>query len=89
MGRTIPSIAMVFLQDEAELQRFRGAMRKEDQIALDELFDSAHKHLAAAAYAGSATPFEIFLLAMLLEEHKQVKRLRDYLISCGVDGADI
>jgi len=40
------------------------------------LFAAARQHLAAAAYAGHALPFEIFLLAMLLEEHKEVIRLR-------------
>ena len=36
------------------------------------LFAAAHQHLAAAAYAAHALPFETFLLAMLLEEHKEV-----------------
>ncbi len=77
MGRTLPSITQVFLQEEDALRRFRRALRRADQQALDELFDMAHHRLAAAAYAGSATPFEIFLLAMLLEEHKELRRLRD------------
>jgi hypothetical protein len=79
MGRTLPSITQVFLQEEEALARFRRALRRADQLALDELFDAAHHHLAAAAYAGSATPFEIFLLAMLLEEHKDLRRLRSSL----------
>ena len=79
MGRTLPSITQVFLQEEDALRRFRRALRRADQQALDELFDAAHHHLAAAAYAGSATPFEIFLLAMLLEEHKQLRKLYDTL----------
>lgn len=79
MGRTLPSITQVFLQEEDALRRFRRALRRADQLALDELFDAAQQHLAAAAYAGSALPFEIFLLAMLLEEHKEVTRLREML----------
>ena len=43
---------------------------------LDELFAYAGLHLAPAAYASHTIPFEIFLLAMLLEEHKEVMRLR-------------
>jgi hypothetical protein len=43
------------------------------------LFDSAHKHISAAAYAAHALPFETFLMAMLLEEHKEVMRLRKIL----------
>ncbi len=76
MGRTLPSVTQVFLQQEQSLARFRRALRRADQLAFDELFDAAHQHLAAAAYAGHALPMEIILLAMLLEEHKEVQRLR-------------
>ena len=79
MGRTIPSVTQVFMQEEAAFTRFRRALRRADQLALDDLFNSARKHLAAAAYAAHALPFEVFLLAMLLEEHKEVIRLRNRL----------
>lgn len=79
MGRTLPSITQAFLQEEQSFARFRRALRRSDQIALDDLFASAQKHLAAAAYASNALPFETFLLAMLLEEHKEVMRLRERL----------
>jgi hypothetical protein len=51
-------------------------LRRSDQLALDDLFAAAQKHLAAASYAAHALPFETFLLSMLLEEHKEVMRLR-------------
>jgi hypothetical protein len=76
MGRTLPSITQVFIEEEGSFVRFRRALRRRDQVALDDLFAAARQHLAAAAYAGHALPFEIFLLAMLLEEHKEVIRLR-------------
>ena len=72
MGRTLPSITMAFLQEEESFSRFRRALRRSDQMALDELFAAARGHLAAAAYAANALPMETFLLAMLLEEHKEV-----------------
>ena len=76
MGRTLPSITQAFLQEQDSFSRFRRALRRSDQRALDDLFASAQQHLAAAAYAAHALPFEMFLLAMLLEEHKEVQRLR-------------
>ncbi len=79
MGRTLPSITQVFLQEQAALARFRRALRRTDQRAFDDLLDAAHKHLSAAAYAAHVLPFEIFLLSMLLEEHKEVLRLRDQM----------
>jgi len=80
MGRTLPSVTQVFLKEQESFLRFRRALRRSDQKALDDLFAAAHKHLAAAAYASHALPFEVFLLSMLLEEHKQVLRMR-YLLN--------
>jgi len=76
MGRTVTSITQTFLKERAAFARFRRALRSSDQQVLDDLFASAQKHLAAASYASHALPFETFLLAMLLEEHKEVVRLR-------------
>jgi hypothetical protein len=83
MGRTLPSATQAFLQEQEAFTRFRRALRRSDQVALDDLFASARQHLAAAAYASHALPFEVFLLAMLLEEHKQVMQLRRLLEESG------
>lgn len=77
MGRTVSSITQTFLEEKAAFSRFRRALRRRDQQALDDLFAAARKHLSAASYASHALPFETFLLAMLLEEHKEVRRLRE------------
>lgn len=76
MGRTLKSITQVFLEEEQSFARFRRALRRSDQLVLDDLFASARQHIAAAAFASHALPFEVFLLSMLLEEHKEVVRLR-------------
>jgi len=83
MGRTLPSATQAFLQEQESFARFRRALRRSDQVALDDLFASARQHVAAAAYASHALPFEVFLLAMLLEEHKQVMHLRRLLEEAG------
>jgi hypothetical protein len=79
MGRTLSSITMAFMQEQEAFSRFRRALRRSDQLALDDLFAMARKHLAPAAYAAHALPMETFLLAMLLEEHKEVMRLRQLI----------
>jgi hypothetical protein len=76
MGRTLPSITQAFLEEQQSLSQFRRALRRRDQHALDDLFASSRQHLAAAAYASHLLPFEVMLLSMLLEEHKQVQKLR-------------
>jgi hypothetical protein len=84
MGRTLPSITQTFLQEQESYARFRRALRRSDQQALDDLFAAAHQHLAAAAYAANALPFETFLLAMLLEEHKQMMLMKEKFSSLGL-----
>jgi hypothetical protein len=79
MGRTLPSITQAFLNEQQSLTRFRRALRLEDQRALDDLLGSSRRHLAAAAYASHLLPFEVMLLSMLVEEHKQVLRLQQEL----------
>jgi len=79
MGRTLPSITQAFLEEQGSFSRFRRALRRSDQLVLDELFVAARKHLAAAAYASNPLPIESFLLAMLLEEHKRVLHLQHLL----------
>lgn len=76
MGRTLPSITQAFLQEQQSLARFRRALRRGDQVALDELLADARRHLAAAAYASHLLPFESMLLAMLVEERKLVDDLQ-------------
>jgi hypothetical protein len=79
MGRTLASITQAFLDEETAFSKFRRALRRSDQLVLDDLFASARQHLAAAAYASHALPFETILLCMLLEEHKEVIRLRQFV----------
>ncbi len=75
MGRTLPTISQAFLQEQQSLARFRRALRREDQQALDELLADARRHIAAAAYASHLLPFEVMLLAMLVEERKWTQDL--------------
>ena len=79
MGRTLPSITQAFRHEQQSLARFRRALRREDQRALDDLLASSRHHLAAAAYASHLLPFEVMLLAMLVEEHKHVISLRQQI----------
>ncbi|MDK1080243.1 MAG: hypothetical protein QGM50_00730 [Anaerolineae bacterium] len=84
MGNVTPTITDLLHREQANLAKFRRALRREDQLVFDDLFVAAYKHRAAVAYAGHLLPFETFLLAMQLEDHKEVLRMRrevDYLHS--------
>ena len=79
MGRTLPTISQQFIDEEGSFSRFRRGLRRADQVALDDLFAAARKNLAAVAYSAHILPFEVILLSMLLEEHKEVIRLRQQI----------
>jgi hypothetical protein len=67
---------------EAERQRwqkFRRALRREDQAHLDRLFESARLHLQAGVYASNPCPLESMLLSMLLEHQKDLGALAERL----------
>jgi len=79
MGNVTPTITDLLHAEEANLAKFRRALRREDQIVFDDLFTAAYKHRAAAAYAGHLLPFETFLLAMQIEDHREVMRMQEEL----------
>ncbi|NLZ26801.1 MAG: hypothetical protein GX884_04405 [Chloroflexi bacterium] len=79
MGRTIASITQTWQQEEAALNRFKRALRKEDQILLDELLVLSRLHLAEASYASNLYPLDMYLIAILLEVYKQLKAIQRVL----------
>jgi hypothetical protein len=76
MGRTVPTMTQIVAQEQANFAPFRRALRKEDREILDRLFAAARHHTAPAAYLSRAVPFDVILLAMLLEMAKTVEVLR-------------
>ena len=77
MGRTLPTITQALNEAEAMLARFRRALRKHDQYILDGLFASARLHITAISQTESLLPFEAALLAMLLEQSKEIALLKN------------
>ena len=75
MGRTIASITQTWHEEEAALKRFERALRKEDQVLLDELLVFSRLHLAEASYASNLYPLDMYLIAILLEVYKKLKSL--------------
>ena len=77
MGRTLPTITQAINEAEAMLARFRRALRKHDQYIFDGLFASARLHITAISQTESLLPFEAVLLAMLLEQSKEIALLKN------------
>jgi hypothetical protein len=76
MGRTIPTFTR-YLEDElASWTAFRRALVKEDRQVFDQLFRLAKRHIAAASCATRPIPFDALVMAILLEQQKEIERLK-------------
>jgi hypothetical protein len=84
MGRNLPSITQVFQEDKKNLICFRRLLPRHEHWVIDELLAFAHKHIPAVAYAGHPLPFVMFLLAMLVEQHRRLKRVELGVALCAL-----
>jgi len=76
MGRTVPTYRMTL---ESIIQRwndYRKALTKEDREAFDAMVNRARLHASASTYAAFSDPVEGALLSILLEQEKELRRLR-------------
>jgi hypothetical protein len=76
MGRTLQTANQIILNEQQAFNNFRRTLRREDQYLFDTLFANARKHIAAISKANHALPFEAILLAMLLEQAREIERLK-------------
>ena len=80
MGKTVLPITMEFQKNRAAFEQFTRALSPSDQRVIDELWSFAAKHIAPAGYAEHLLPMEVFLLSMLLEQHKEVIWLQEKVV---------
>lgn len=79
MGRTVMSIVQAFHHERESWGKFRRALGRSDREAFDRLFHYARQHAAEASYAARPTPFEAVVMAVLLEQEKALREIRDRL----------
>ncbi len=79
MGRTVITITQQLNETESMLSPFRRTLRRSDQYIFDGLFAAARRHIAAIGQAESLLPFESAMLAMLLEQSKEIAVLQQKL----------
>ena len=79
MGRTLKTTNQIILDEQAAFADFRRTLRRDDQRHFDALFAGARKHVAAISQANHALPLEAILLAMLVEQAKEIEALKDRL----------
>lgn len=74
MGHTLPSTTQVVLEQFADLKPLYGALRRSDQLILDNFFEAVLQHRAAIGNAIKdmhLLPMEIMPYVILLEERKR------------------
>jgi hypothetical protein len=76
MGRTVAPFSRVLEAEFESWNKFRRAMRREDQEAMDALFAAAKYHVAAMVYASRLTPLEAILMGILVEHQKTLAQLK-------------
>jgi uncharacterized membrane protein len=79
MGRTVPTFNMFLNEEIAGWSGFRRALRAEDRLVFDRLFVFARQHMAEAAAAARPVPFDAMVMSVLLEQQKELERLRGEL----------
>jgi len=73
------SFSQILEQEIQEWEKFRRALRKEDQQFLDRLFEKAMLHVEAGVLASRPWPFETILISILLEHEKVLAELKSKL----------
>jgi hypothetical protein len=75
MGRTLPPFSQLIENERQAWAPFRRALRQEDQVLFDQLFDCVKLHVQAGVYLSRPWPFEVLAMAMLLQHHKRLEQL--------------
>ncbi len=81
MGRTIPTFTNYLEEEMSTWRDFRRALGKEDRAVFDRLFHLAKRHIAEASHAKRPIPFDALVMCILLEQQREIDRLRERLES--------
>jgi hypothetical protein len=79
MGKTLPPFSQLIEYERRRWAPFKRALPKEDQAIFDRLFDCAKLHIQAGVMVARPWPFETIVMAIVLEQQKQLERLESLL----------
>jgi len=75
MGRTNPTFRTLLQSVQERWQRYRRALRHDDQAYFDALFEYAHEFADAAGYLNRDTPIVPVLFSITLGQEKRRQEL--------------
>jgi dihydroxyacetone kinase-like predicted kinase len=76
MGRTVPTYRLTLESIIQSWSDYRRALSKDDREVFDQMVNRARMHASASTYAAFTDPVEGALLSILLEQEKEIRRLR-------------
>ena len=79
MGKTLPPFSSLIEQERRRWAPFKRALPKADQPVFDWLFDCAKVHIQAGVMVARPWAFETIVMAIVLEQQKQLERLQRLL----------
>jgi hypothetical protein len=79
MGRTIPTFRQLVEETLQHWSKFRRALRHEDQIYFDRIFQRVRLYTQAATYQARDNPLEAILLAVALDQEKRLDAMERQL----------
>jgi hypothetical protein len=79
MGKTLPPFSQLVEAERRRWMPFKKALLKADQPIFDRLFDCAKLHIQAGVMVSRPWPFETIVMAILLEQQKQLEQARRLL----------
>lgn len=79
MGRTVTPYSQEYAAFQQRTQKFRRALRQEDQLILDEILELGRLHLQSGVYSSAPLPLESFLLGILVEQRKTIQQVQAQL----------
>jgi len=77
MGHTNRSQRIVIDSIINELKDFKRSLRAEEQVVFDSLITKLKKHFSSISYACSYNTWALVLLSILLEQEKEIIKLKN------------
>jgi hypothetical protein len=79
MGKTLPAFSQLIEYERRKWASFIRTLPKPDQAIFDRLFDCAKLHIQAVVMVARPWPSESIVMAIVLEQQKQLERLQSLL----------
>ena len=79
MGRTVPPFRPALEMEIQSWGEFRRGLKPDDRRTFDELISYTRNHADAGSLAARPELTQYMFMAMIVEHHNEINRLREYI----------